>query len=56
VITADIEGNWQLHRESMKALTAFNCLRYSSWFLERIEVLEIVPFCGFFYLSCFSTS
>ena len=45
--TADREGNWSLHvaafRASMKILRAFDCinyLRYASWYLERIEVLE----------------
>jgi hypothetical protein len=44
---ANREENWQLHfatvSESMKLFTAFDCinyLRYASWYLERIEVLE----------------
>ena len=48
MIAADREGNWPLHiasvRESMKILRAFDCinyLRYASWYLERIEVLEV---------------
>ena len=47
MVTADREGNWSLHvaavRSSMKILRAFDCinyLRYASWYLERIEVLE----------------
>lgn len=48
IVTADREGNWPLHvaavRASMKIFTAFDCinyLRYASWYLERIEVLEV---------------
>ncbi|MES9884560.1 MAG: hypothetical protein ABW185_27260, partial [Sedimenticola sp.] len=39
---------WPLHiatvRESMKIFTVFDCinyLRYASWYLERIEVMEV---------------
>ena len=48
LITADRDGNWLLHvaaiRSLMKILRAFDCinyLRYASWYLERIEVLEV---------------
>ena len=48
IITADREGNWPLHvasvQESMPVLREFdaiNYLRYASWYLERILVLEV---------------
>ena len=47
MVTADREGSCSLRvaaaRASMKILRAFDCinyLRYASWYLERIEVLE----------------
>ena len=48
MVTADREGNWSLHvaavKASMEILRAFDCinyLRYASWYIERIEVLEV---------------
>lgn len=48
LITADRDGNWPLHVGTVKAsmgilreFDAINYLRYASWYLERIQVLEV---------------
>ncbi len=63
LIAADCDGNWSLHVGTVKAslgilreLDAINYLRYASWYLERIQVLEVTYptlwFCmGYFVLK-----
>ena len=48
LISADRNGNWLLHVSAMdsampifREFDAFNYLRYGSWYLERIKVLEV---------------
>lgn len=48
LVTADREGNWNLHVETVSQIVAifhvFNCVhyqRYGAWYLERIKKLEV---------------
>ena len=48
LVTADREGNWPLHVSCIEAsmaifqeFDAVNCLRYGSYYLEKIKILEV---------------